>query len=299
MLLLCGVGIACLPPVKSTPGRPLLTASALVVSAAPACGQLRFAITGPKTAAVAFPSPECGAGLITVAGGTATWSSRSRILTIPIRVKNTSGQAVDQPISVQLPDTGRVVTEPVDQPRSTILPRPPADSLYSDGNAVWLVGGPASLSAGDSTTVRNLRIKVLSPVTAGEIHLKLRTNEVIVGFPATVPTVTPRWFYHDSSRTAGGAMLKRVLIVVFVSGTPGAVRQAALDTVQGVVVGGSPLGGVGPADEGHYFVRVPWATTPRLLDSAKRLLKSKPVVEYAASYLFFVLDGRPPRPRRR
>ncbi len=294
MLLLCGLAIACSPPTEPATGRPAAPPPALVVSAPAACGQVQFTVSGTSTAAVTFPSAGCGAGLIVVAGGTATWNSTTRILTVPIRVKNTSGQAVEQPISVQLPDTGRVATAPAGQPRTTIVPQSPADSLYSDGSAVWLVGGSTSLVAGDSTTARSLTIKLLSPVSAGELHLKLRTNEIIVGFPATVPTVTPNWFFRDTSLTADRSKVKRVLVVAFVAGTSTAMRQAALDTVQGTVVGGSPLGGIGPPDEGHYFIRVPWATTYQLLDSARRLLETKTVVKYAGPYMRFGLDGRRP-----
>lgn len=294
MLLLCGFAIACSSPTEPVPSRPSTPPPAFVVSAPAACGQVQFSVSGTSTATVTFPSAGCGTGLILVAGGAATWNSTTRLLTIQVRVKNTSGQAVEQPIWVQMPDTGRVATAPAGQPATTIVPQAPADSLFSGGTTVWLVGSSVNLAAGDSTSVRTLTTKVLSPVTAGELHFKLRTNEIIVGFPATVPTVKPKWFFDDSSRTADHSKLKRVLIVAFATGTSIAARQAALDTVQGTVVGGSPLPGVGPSDEGRYFVRVPWATTPQLLDSAKRLLKTKAIVKYALGYMFLILDGRRP-----
>ncbi len=156
------------------------------------------------------------------------------------------------------------------------------------------MGGSTNLAAGDSTTARNFTIKVVSPVSAGELHVKLRTNEIIVGFPATVPNVTPNWFFRDTSLTFNRANVKRVLVVWFRTGTSVVERQGAIDTVQGTVVGGAPMLGAGPADVGRFYIRVPWATTFHLLDSAKKVLMTKGVVDAATTFGFFVLDGRRP-----
>lgn len=46
----------------------------------------------------------------------------------------------------------------------------------------------------------------------------------------------PNRFSHDTSLTADRSKVKRVLVVSFKTGTSTAVRQAAIDTVQGTVV---------------------------------------------------------------
>lgn len=304
MLLVCGIAIACSTPTEvPTVTRPAPPPPVLVVTASPACGQVQFAVSGSSSATATFPQASCGAGLQLISGGAPTWNNSTRILTLLVRVKNTSGQSVEKPIWVSVPDTGRLATAPPGQPPATILPQAPADTLYADGTAVWLVGAPTSpfdsqnLSTGDSTYAVALKFKILSPVSGGELHFKLQTNEIIVGFPATVPNVTPNWFTHDSSLTPNRSRLKRVLVVAFVPGTSTSARQVALDAVQGTVVGGSPLGGTHPADVGNYFVRVPWATTRELLDSARQVLGANSIVKYAVTYMFFGLDGRRPNDR--
>ena len=184
-----------------------------LVAAPPGCGQFQFTITGSTTVTTSFPTAACGAGPIVVKGGTATWSGTTRVLTVPVRIRNASGQTITQPIRTELPDTGRSVLAPAGQPRTKLIPQTP-DGSYADGTSVWFVGASANLAPGDSTSVKQMKIKVSTPVTSGQLLFKITTNEVIVGMPALAPNLEPPWFRHDSSRTAGdSAALKRVLAV--------------------------------------------------------------------------------------
>ncbi len=294
LVLVCGGLAGCESPTETRApllGKPALPPPSFVITAPVACGQVQFTITGSSSVTTTFPAAGCGSGLVLVSGGTTTWNGTTRILSLRVKVKNTSGQTVEQPIWTQLPDTGRLVTAPAGQPRTQIVPMAPADTLESGGTTVWLVGSSTNLANGSSTPARILKFQMLSPVTSGTLSFRMRTNEIIVGFPATAPNVTPGWFYHDSSKTSG-QVVKRALVVSFKAGVTVPEKQAAIDGVQGTVVGGSPL--FGAADEGRYLVRVPWATSGRLIDSAARVVMTNPTVRYAGKYWFVVFNGRRP-----
>ena len=143
--------------------------------------------------------------------------------------------------------------------------------------------------SGDSTSVRNLVLKILTPATGGQLSFVVRTNEVITGMTPTAPNVTPLWMTHDSSKTADGSLLKRLIMVHFQPGLTVAEKQAAIDTVQGTVVGGGPLGS---PDQGLYYIKVPWATTPALLDSAEKVLNTKPAIKRTILVFFLTAPGR-------
>ena len=266
-----------------------------MVAAPTACGIIQFSITGSNAVTTTFPAASCGTGLIVVRGGAATWNGTTRVLTLPVRIKNTSGQTIEQPIWTRLPDTGRLVTEPSGQSPTLIVPQTPADSIFADKTTVWLIGASSNLAIGDSTIARTLRFKVTSPVTSGQLAFGIQTNEVIVGMPATAPNVRPAWPSHDSSKTFDGLSIKRVLLINFRAGTAVSEKQAAIDVVQGSVVGGSPW--ITDAAQGLYFVRVPWATTLQMLDSASKVLRSNAAIASATPESFLVLPGRRPNDR--
>ena len=92
--------------------------------------------------------------------------------------------------------------------------------------------------------------------------------------------VEPAWFKDDSSyldRSAGG-WLKRVIMVAFDSNATQAERQAALDSVGGIVVGGVRL----DASYGFYYIYVPSASTAQALLAAMDILDRQPKVTIAA-----------------
>ncbi|NOT06915.1 MAG: hypothetical protein HOP28_01790 [Gemmatimonadales bacterium] len=258
-----------------------------------ACGTLQFTIVNSTTATVAWPSGSCGSGLVLIKAANPTWNGTTRILTLQVRVKNTSGQTVNRPIRVALPDTGRTVTAPSGQPSTKITANTP-DSLYSSGTGVWFAGTIGTLTSGDSTATKQIKIKAASPVTGGQLRFLIATDEVIVGMSASAPKVRPVWFNHDSSYTSGtdAPTLKRALVVTYVAGATVQQKQAAIDSIQGTVIGGAPWEGA--ADQGMYFVGVPTATTIAALQAAVTILSRQPVVRLASLILASVPHGARP-----
>jgi hypothetical protein len=75
--------------------------------------------------------------------------------------------------------------------------------------------------------------------------------------PASPPDTIPAWIVADSNLVGDSVQTAayfyaNVIRVRFRTGTSQADRQAAIDAVQGVVVGGRPY----PAGEGAYYVRI-------------------------------------------
>jgi hypothetical protein len=101
------------------------------------------------------------------------------------------------------------------------------------------------------------------------------------GWP--VPTTVPSWLYDDSSHLSGnwadpGTTSRFTLILAFKNGTSRQQMQAALDSVNGKIVGGyAPLS--------HYIVQVPSDTTGALLAAASAKLRTLPQVKRAEPHM--------------
>jgi hypothetical protein len=100
--------------------------------------------------------------------------------------------------------------------------------------------------------------------------------------PEQAPSTLPAWVYaatnRDSSTAAlPGVFLKNIVIVEFKASATLSQRQAAVDSVNGAVVGGVPSS----AGEGHYYLRVPDSTRGGSLVSAVQKLGSLPQVQLA------------------
>jgi hypothetical protein len=100
--------------------------------------------------------------------------------------------------------------------------------------------------------------------------------------PEEAPDTLPSWVYaptnQDSNTTAlPGVFLKNVVIVEFKPSATPSQRQAAVDSVNGTIVGGVPS----IAGEGHYYLQVPDSTQGGGLISAVQKLASLPQVQLA------------------
>ena len=91
--------------------------------------------------------------------------------------------------------------------------------------------------------------------------------------PAEAPDTLPAWVYADSiivsnSPYSPGPFLRDIIVVTFRPSAGQSERQAAIDLVGGVVVGGARS----PGAEGDYYVRVATADRGKtLVETAKRL----------------------------
>jgi hypothetical protein len=91
--------------------------------------------------------------------------------------------------------------------------------------------------------------------------------------PVEAPDTLPAWIYADSSIVSGSPyfpkpFLRDIIVVTFRPSAGQAERQAAIDLVGGVVVGGTR----NPGAEGDYYVKVAAGNSGKmLLETAKRL----------------------------
>lgn len=100
--------------------------------------------------------------------------------------------------------------------------------------------------------------------------------------PASPPDSLPIEYQTLSDTMSGGnhwagVMLRQIVVVQFRRGTAQPLKQAAICSVRGVVVGGRPLG----REDGIYLVRVPTDSTGELLWRAIGELRKLPSVAIA------------------
>jgi hypothetical protein len=108
--------------------------------------------------------------------------------------------------------------------------------------------------------------------------LVLRTAHSSGGpVPALPPDSVPDWVLADSSIGADG-YTKGVIDVIFTEVSTQAQRQAAIDLVNGLVIGGDP----DETGDGFYIIAIADSGAGVELDSAIAILMTQPVVELAA-----------------
>ena len=104
--------------------------------------------------------------------------------------------------------------------------------------------------------------------------------------PEVAPDTLPRGLFADSMWLERSPCItvrvhRSVLVVTFVVGTPRIAKQAAIDSVNGVVVGG-----LGPVfGEGWYYVRIPADTSGSSVCDAVERLNQFPQVGYASEVI--------------
>jgi hypothetical protein len=108
--------------------------------------------------------------------------------------------------------------------------------------------------------------------------------------PPTAPDFIPDDLYADSSiiedtEYTSGPFLRDVIGVAFMPGATQAERQAAIDTIGGVVIGGMAY-----ANDGDYYVRIAGDSTGEAVTKAVDLLESLPQV-YAAWVIIVPTGG--------
>lgn len=110
-----------------------------------------------------------------------------------------------------------------------------------------------------------------------------KTGNVV---PPVAPDTVPAWMKADSSLSADRLFTKRIVVVFFRDGTAQAKRQAAIELVGGIVVGGARIF----TGDGYYYVRVEDDGTAKQLRRAVAHLSALPQVENAS--LDYRVTGR-------
>lgn len=97
--------------------------------------------------------------------------------------------------------------------------------------------------------------------------------------PMAPPDSTPNWFRDDSSyANHSGGFLRGVVVLRFQPSASQAQRQAAVDAVAGVIVGGTPVYG----GEGFYYVRIADDGSGAQLNQAIQALRGLPQTNSAS-----------------
>ncbi len=111
----------------------------------------------------------------------------------------------------------------------------------------------------------------------GRFESRANWTRIADTVPARAPEFTPDWF-TDGRNCSPEKVLKRVAKVTFQPGTSKIKRQAAIDSVGGVVIGGYTLRS---AAEGRYYVLIPGATYMEQLLPFLQKLERQPGVRNA------------------
>jgi hypothetical protein len=106
--------------------------------------------------------------------------------------------------------------------------------------------------------------------------------------PVPPPDYVPRWMYADTNLVR--RTVKNVAVVLFRERASAAERQAAVDAVGGLVVGGARWFG----DDGAYLVRVPLGPGRPTLAEAVDRLNALPQVQSASTERCCLSENRPP-----
>jgi hypothetical protein len=128
------------------------------------------------------------------------------------------------------------------------------------------------------------------------------TYQVVVSTPAsgganTFPAIPPEHFPDSlvadrniDSNAPWGPSIRDVVTVQFTLGSTPAQRKAAVDSVQGVVIGGMRVLGPEFGDDGVYLIKVPADSTRATWKRAYEYLDALPQVEFAQPELVFGPD---------
>lgn len=288
---LIAVGLGCSACSVAEPNpvpskTPAIQASAPAVSDS-ACRVLDVALGTAGSLTVGFPNrATCGSGLTLISGGAPSWSQAA---IIRVRVLNRGAAPIQLPVRVLLAQSGvQIIGAGTPSNITAVTP----DSTLGGGVALWRTGGSGQLAPGDSTVVDTVKIGFAPPARHAKLTFGLDAMTLTVSpVPAMAPDTVPAWVYDDSSYTrSGSGFLRRTLTVLFKATATQAERQAAVDRISGVVVGGRAL----PPEDGPYLVKVPWDPTEQQLDSLATVLEGLPQVEAAGLSRRVPLSGRRP-----
>jgi hypothetical protein len=96
--------------------------------------------------------------------------------------------------------------------------------------------------------------------------------------PEIPPGGRPAWLYDDSMQIVGsGRVSKNVISIAFIAGASQEVKQAAIGSICGVVVGGMPQTGL-------YLVKIPADGTESAVHDAVKKIRAMPGILVAAIY---------------
>ncbi|MBC7791600.1 MAG: hypothetical protein H7Z74_16765 [Anaerolineae bacterium] len=159
-----------------------------------------------------------------------------------------------------------------------------------DGTYFLRIEGAVTIVALDSLAKI---LNALPQVLGAGIEIKIGRHSVLSNAPpdlANAPDSIPSWVYADSNvariPNGGGRFVKRIVIVGFRNTATPSDRQAAFDSVGGVLVGRTGHAG----EDGHHFLRIEEAVTIVALKSLAQRLMMLPQVFSAETEVMWSPD---------
>lgn len=305
-LFACSERLPMIPEEDGTEVQIAVAPAAERISAAlTGCSTFRIQLSGRDSIAVTRLASDCGSVQPVVTGEPVFDRVDGRVR-LPIALMNTSEQDVTEPAAVYGWEDSLRVIQPIGIARNKHSQRyltfAGADSVIPDTSAAypgahfWRYDGvlnPAEddgrdpvLAAGDTSGLRWIEIAIHDGARIFEVAFHAHADRATPPVPPIAPDTVPLWIYTDSNiiRSAPcitGPVIHNVVIVLFSKGTPQSKRQAAVDAVDGKVIGGARID-----EDGFYLVLIDDDGTGKQLCQAMHKLQSFPYVEHAGPELF-------------
>jgi hypothetical protein len=276
------------------------------------CSKWKVTLTGGSGITVTRVSiASCGPIVPLVASG-ATYDPVSKTVTLTVADTNQWSREVVAPSRVYAWNDSIAISTPpglTNGTNGTYVRLVAMDSTIGAGAAtfknarLWRYdtllaahGAPQVLYAAGKSRSRTIQMQVVSGSATVWTVLLRSQSENAHPVPTTAPNVQPTWLKDDTSlfhstgnKWGGGHISRYVLEVRFKSGTTQLSKQAAVDSVLGIVIGGVTNANV-------YLIQVPTDNTGALIQEAFDKLQSLSQVSEVLPYLVGVLKGSVRRP---
>lgn len=280
------------PPVSFSLGAPDVPVQG--------CAKWKITLTGGTGITTSVVStPSCGP-IPPVLSSAATYDPVTKIISLPMALKNAWTREVVAPARIYAWNDSIAITTPTgltNGTAGTYVRLVQMDSTIASGAAnlanarLWKYdtllaahATPQILNPTATSRSRPVTMQVVSgspTVFTVLLRVQAQNNNVVSALP---PAGRPAGLYDDTNvvvnnaNLGAGRVVKNTIGVLFKRSATQAQRQAAVDSVQGIIVGGYPA--FNNAD-GVYLVRVPIDGTGTLLAAAISKLQTLSQVDFA------------------
>lgn len=265
------------------------------------CAKWKVTLTGGSGITTTVVStPSCGPipPFLTAA---ATYDPVTKIISLPIALKNSWTREVVAPARVYAWNDSIAITAPAgltNGTSGTYVRLVQMDSTIASGAAnlanarLWKYdtllaahATPQILNPGVTGRSRNLTMQIVSGApTVFTVLLRVQAQNA---YPVSLvpPDSQPAALYADTNVVInnsylGGKAVKNTILVLFKVTATQAQRQAAIDSVKGVVVGGDQFL---PNQDGYYLVRIANDASGSVMSAAITKLQTLTQVDFAGT----------------
>jgi hypothetical protein len=254
------------------------------------CTTLDVRLSGRDDATARADTSEACGPIRPVVVGEPIYDRAHGSLRLPIALRNDGNQKVKAPARLYAWEDSALVTDPPglaqNRHEGGYVQLVGADSLIAadaaehTGAQVWkydstlaTADSPQTLALGQTSRVRWVELYVKDGVHGFRLVLHAAARRASPPVPLVPPETEPGWF-ADSTRYTGNTTclagipaLPDVIELLFQFETPQPERQAAVDLVDGEVIGGHRTF----IEDGYYYIRVPEASFCNALSQLRNL----------------------------